>query len=86
MWSIQNDGNKPEACPLHGKILLSWNCHLAEISLKRWQCFREAAQPVPADRLSAAYVKCNAEMAVSVPPYLRSSLTLEGEMIRRLAR
>ena len=86
MKSIQNDGNKPESGPPHGEILLSRSHNFADISLKRRHCFREAAQPVPADRLSAAYLKCNAETDVSVPPYLASSLTLAGEMIRRLER
>jgi len=86
MKSIQYDGNKPESGPPQSELLLSRRPHFAEISLKRWHCFREDAQPVPVDRLSAAYLKCNAEMAVSVPPYLTSSLTLDGEMIRRLAR
>jgi hypothetical protein len=40
----------------------------------------------PADRLCAAYLKCNDEMEASVLPYLPSSLTVEGETIRRLAR
>ena len=37
-------------------------------------------------RLSAIYLKCDTEMDVSVPPYLLSSLILEGEILRRLAR
>jgi hypothetical protein len=36
--------------------------------------------------LSAVYLKCDTEMDVSVPPYLLSSLILEGEILRRLAR
>jgi hypothetical protein len=38
------------------------------------------------DRVSAAYLKCDTEMDVSVPPYLLSNLTVEGEFARRLAR
>jgi hypothetical protein len=42
--------------------------------------------PVSAYRLSAAYLKCDTAIAVIVPPYLLSSLTPEGAIIRRLAR
>jgi hypothetical protein len=42
--------------------------------------------PVPANRFSMDYLKCDAEMVVIVLPYLTSSLKVEGEMVRTLAR
>lgn len=46
----------------------------------------EVLSASPGDRSSAAYLKCSAEIEVSVPPYLPSSLTLEAGMVSRLAR
>ena len=48
--------------------------------------FLTCSLPVPAYRFPAAYLKCDTEMDVSVPPYLLSSLTLEEEIMSRLAR
>lgn len=42
--------------------------------------------PVSAYSLFATYLKCDTAIDVIVPPYLLSSLTLEGAIIRRLAR
>src|ERR1700737_2125030 len=47
--------------------------------------FLEVLSAHPADRVFAAYLKCSAEIDVSRPPYLLSSLTPEGETMRRLA-
>src|SRR3984893_9926476 len=48
--------------------------------------FLRSCLPILADSVFAAYLKCSAEIDVSRPPYLLSSLTPEGETIRRLAQ